>query len=86
MASGDQKSTPFSLPAIAALAVISGVYFLARQPLKTSRPDPPTEQAHILDEEGEIDAMLWQDPLKVALNHDRTIHSEKESEESCCCY
>lgn len=69
-----QKTITSSLPIIAILAVISAGLFLSRSPLKSLRPQAPAGLTQPVREEGKIDARLWQDPLKVALEHKKAMH------------
>jgi len=73
-----QQSIVSSLPILAMLAIIAGAYYVSRLPLKSSRPESPLGLEHVVPEKDKIDARLWQDPLKVALDHENAMHREKQ--------
>ena len=79
MAANGSKKTASPLTIIAILAVLGGAYYASRTQLKSSRPAAPSGLTHIVSEKGKIDARLWQDPLKVACEHEKTLHGKEES-------
>ncbi len=79
MAANGTKKTSSPLPIIAILAVLGGAYYASRSQLKSSRPEAPAGLTHVVSEEGKIDARLWQDPLKVACEHEKTMHGDEKS-------
>jgi hypothetical protein len=72
-----QQNIVTSLPILAMLAIIAGAYYISRLPLESSRPESPLGLEHVVPEEDKIDARLWQDPIKVALDHEKAMHREK---------
>lgn len=76
-----QQSIVSSLPILAMLAIIAGAYYVSRLPLESSRPESPLGLGHVVPEEDKIDARLWQDPLKVALDHEKAMHREGQPED-----
>ncbi len=79
MAGDSSKKTASPLPIIAILAVLGGAYYASRTQLKSSRPEAPVGLTHVVSEEDKIDARLWQDPLKVACEHEKTLHGTEKS-------
>jgi hypothetical protein len=75
METGSQKQTSSSLPIIGVLLLIAGAFYLSTSPLKSSRPDAPSGLVNAVPERDKIDARLWQDPLKVAMDHEKAAHS-----------
>jgi hypothetical protein len=75
MATDNQKRAPSSLPVIGILLLIAGAFYLSTSPLKSSRPDAPSGLENAVPERDKIDARLWQDPLKVAMDHEISAHS-----------
>lgn len=74
---GPKKTS--SLPIIAILVVLGGAYYASQSQLKSSRPEAPAGLTHVVSEEDKIDARLWQDPLKVACEHEKTMHGTEKS-------
>ncbi|NVL91387.1 MAG: hypothetical protein HWN69_10470, partial [Desulfobacterales bacterium] len=81
MAADRQTKISSSLPVIAVLAIIAGVVYVSRSPLKSLRPEAPPGLREPVPEKDKIDARLWQDPLKVALDHEKAMHREKKGED-----
>ena len=81
MAANGPKKTSSPLPIIAILAVLGGAYYASQSQLKSSRPEAPTGMTHAVSEKDKIDARLWQDPLKVACEHEKTFHGPEESKD-----
>jgi hypothetical protein len=79
MAANGPKKTASPLPIIAILAILGGAYYASRTQLKSSRPEAPSGLTHVVSEEDKIDARLWQDPLKVACEHEKTMHGTDKS-------
>ena len=79
MAANGPKKTSSPLPIIAILAVLGGAYYASRSQLKSSRPEAPAGLTHAVSEKDKIDARLWQDPLKVACEHEKTMHGTEKS-------
>lgn len=82
MAANGPKKTSSPLPIIAILAVLGGAYYVSQSQLKSSRPEAPTGLTHAVSEKDKIDARLWQDPLKVACEHEKTFHGTEESKDN----
>ncbi|MCP4608369.1 MAG: hypothetical protein GY845_06610 [Planctomycetes bacterium] len=81
MAANDPKKTSSPLPIIAILAILGGAYYVSQSQLKSSRPEAPTGLSHAMSEKGKIDARLWQDPLKVACEHEKTFHGTEQTQD-----
>lgn len=81
MAANGPKKTSSPLPIIAILAVLGGAYYASQSQLKSSRPEAPVGLTHVVSEEDKIDARLWQDPLKVACEHEKTMHGTEKSKD-----
>ena len=79
MAANGPKKTASPLPIIAILALLGGAYYASRSQLKSSRPEAPAGLTHAVSEKDKIDARLWQDPLKVACEHEKTMHGTEKS-------
>ncbi|MHC4728541.1 MAG: hypothetical protein ACYS17_15070, partial [Planctomycetota bacterium] len=79
MAANAPKKTSSPLPIIAILAVLGGAFYVSQSQLESSRPEAPTGMTHAIPEKGKIDARLWQDPLKVACEHEKTFHSTEKN-------
>lgn len=75
MAADAEKRAPSSLPVIGVLLLIAGAFYLSTSPLESSRPDAPSGLENAVPERDKIDARLWQDPLKVAMDHEIVAHS-----------
>ena len=82
MAANDPKKTSSPLPIIAILAILGSAYYASQSQLKSSRPEAPTGLTHTVSEKDKIDARLWQDPLKVACEHEKTFHGTEESKDN----
>ena len=74
-----QTRVASSLPVLGMLAIIGLAFYVSQRPLETSRPEAPAGLRHLTEEEGKIDSRLWQDPLKVALEHEEALHGEGKS-------
>jgi hypothetical protein len=73
-----RKSIDLPWPAImAALAAVGGV-FLYLNPLETSRPAERTGFQLNLDRSQDVDARLWQDPLRTATEHEAQVFSRRK--------
>jgi hypothetical protein len=73
-----RKSIDLPWPAImAALAAVGGV-FLYLNPLETSRPTERTGFQLNLDRPQDVDARLWQDPLRTATEHETQVFSRRK--------
>ena len=73
-----RKSIDLPWPAImAALAAVGGV-FLYLNPLETSRPAERTGFQLNLDSPQDVDARLWQDPLRTATEHETQVFSRRK--------
>jgi hypothetical protein len=81
MAANGPKKTTSSLPIIAILAVLGGAYYASQSQLKSSRPEAPAGLTHPVSEKNKIEARLWQDPLKVACEHEKTMHGTEKSKD-----
>lgn len=77
MEAASQTKIPSSLPIIAVLVMIGGALYVSWHPLESSRPEAPAGLRHLMEEEDKIDARLWQDPIKVVLDHEKAMHEEK---------
>jgi hypothetical protein len=75
MATDNQKRAPSSLPVIGILLLIAGAFYISTSPLESSRPDVPSGLENAVPKRDKIDARLWQDPLKVAMDHEISAHS-----------
>jgi hypothetical protein len=76
-----RKSIDLPWPAImAALAAVGGV-FLYLNPLETSRPTERTGFQLNLDRSQDVDARLWQDPLRTATEHEAQVSRRKDAPE-----
>ena len=69
-----QTKISSSLPFFAILALIGGALYVSQRPLESSRPEVPAGPRQPIGEEDKIEARLWQDPLKVALDHKQVMH------------
>ncbi|NIP22857.1 MAG: hypothetical protein GWN67_08320 [Phycisphaerae bacterium] len=78
MAGNSPKKKASPLPIIAILAVLVGTAYVTRSPLESARPKAPVDLRHAVREEDKIEARLWQDPLRVALDHARSLHAKVE--------
>ncbi|MFX0198184.1 MAG: hypothetical protein ACFFCW_18865 [Candidatus Hodarchaeota archaeon] len=78
MAVNGPKKSSSPLTIITILAVLGGAYYVSQSQLKSSRPEAPTGLTHAVSEKDKIDARLWQDPLKVACEHDKTFHGPEK--------
>ena len=81
MAADRQTKISSSLPVIAVLAIIAGVVYFSRSPLKSLRPEAPPGLREPVPEKDKIEARLWQDPLKVALDHEKAMHCGMKGED-----
>ena len=82
MASNSPTKTASSLPIIAILAILGGAYYASQSQLKSSRPEAPVGLTHAVSEKDKIEARLWQDPLKVACEHEKTMHGTEKGKDS----
>jgi hypothetical protein len=80
-----QKKGPSSVPILVILAIIAGAVYISRSPLESSRPEAPVGLRHPVPEREKIDARLWQDPLEVALDHEKAMHEEMKTEDGNSC-
>jgi hypothetical protein len=80
MGAEGQRRTSSSLPAIGLLLIIAGVFYVSRSRLESSRPEMPSGLGYAVPEKDRIEARLWQDPFKVALDHKKTAHSSGTNE------
>lgn len=74
MAANAQNRTSSSLPFIGLLVLMASAFYISTSPLKSSRPKAPSDLDSVLTERDTVEARLWQDPLKVALIHEKTDH------------
>ncbi|MEN6425499.1 MAG: hypothetical protein ABFE13_09055 [Phycisphaerales bacterium] len=74
MAEKEPAKLPSSLPLIVAAATISAAILISYRPLASSRPSPPSRLEPAVQDANVVDAMLWQDPFEVALDHERGLH------------
>ena len=81
MGAESQTKTASSLPVLGVLLVIAGAYYISQSQLKSSRPKAPAELGQVVTEQGMVKARLWQDPLKVTLDHERTVHGQAKAED-----
>jgi hypothetical protein len=72
-----QAKIASSLPVFGMLAIIGLAFYVSQRPLKSSRPEAPAGLRQLTEEEDKIDARLWQDPLKVVLDHEKVMLEEK---------
>ena len=84
MAANGPNKTTSPLSIIAILAVLVGAAYVTRSPMESPRPEAPPDLKQPVREEDKIDARLWQDPLKVALDHKKAMHGEKNAERPKC--
>lgn len=82
MAAERKQNIVSSWPILAILAIIGGAYYLSQLPLESSRPESPLGLEHVVPKKDKIDARLWQDPFKVALDHEKAMHREKNLQNS----
>jgi hypothetical protein len=76
----DEKRKTLDLPwttIIAAAAAIGGVYFYLN-PLETSRPPERTGFSVPHEQQQDVDARLWQDPLRATLAHEEKVRQLKK--------
>lgn len=77
-----QTKIASSLPIFAVLAMIGGAYYVSQSPLKSSRPEAPAGLREPVLEMDKIEARLWQDPLKAALDHEEAMqHDEGKTQD-----
>jgi len=76
MAANSPKKTASPLPIIAIFAILFGVAYISRSPMESPRPEAPPGLRQPVREEDKIEARLWQDPVKVALDHKKAMHGE----------
>ena len=81
MAANGPNKTTSPLSIIAILTVLGGAYYAYQSQLKSSRPEGPGGLTQSVLEKNKIKARLWQDPLKVALDHERAMHFENKDED-----
>jgi len=84
MAAEAEKKAPSSLPIIGVLLLIAGAFYLSTSPLESSRPDAPSGLENAVPERDKIDARLWQDPLKVAMDHETVTHGDGTNQAGKC--
>ena len=84
MAKEDQKRVFGSLPLVVAVVFIAGAVVLNQLPLQSVRPEPPEGWQSPKPELDKIKARLWQDPFKVAQDHEKAAHPAHEGEPNGC--
>src|SRR6478672_9233509 len=79
MASETQRK-PIELPWTTIIAVLAatGGLFLFLNPLETSRPRERNGLELHIDRVQDVDARLWQDPLRAAAEHDTRVQALKK--------
>jgi hypothetical protein len=73
-----RKSIDLPWPAIAAALVALGGVFLYLNPLQTSRPAEGTGLHVSFNHLQDVDARLWQDPLRTTAEHEAQVQGQKE--------
>jgi hypothetical protein len=74
-----RKSFDLPWPAIAAALVAVGGVFVYLNPLQTSRPAERTGPHLNFNHLQDVDARLWQDPLRTTAEHERTVQEQKRA-------
>jgi hypothetical protein len=74
-----RKSIELPWPAIAAALVAVGGVFLYLNPLETSRPAERTGLHLSFNHPQDVDARLWQDPLRTTAEHETQVQGQKDS-------
>ncbi|MHC4496267.1 MAG: hypothetical protein ACYSYM_10645, partial [Planctomycetota bacterium] len=82
METGTQRRTSSSLPVIGLLLMMVGAFYMSTSPLESSRPGAPARPGHAATEQGKVEARLWQDPFRIALDHEKTEHSDGQPTDS----
>jgi hypothetical protein len=80
MADNERKSVPSTLPLIGVLVILIGAVMVARKPLESSRPRPPSAGLPAVVDANKVAARLWQDPFQVARDHERNQHTQTGTE------
>jgi hypothetical protein len=74
-----RKTIDLPWPAIAAALVALGGVFVYLNPLQTSRPTERTGLHEAFDHLQNVDARLWQDPLRTAAEHETQMQEQKDA-------
>ena len=74
-----RKSIDLPWPAIAAALVAVGGVFVYLNPLQTSRPAERTGLHVGFDHRQDVDARLWQDPLRTTAEHETQVQGQKDA-------
>jgi hypothetical protein len=74
-----RKSIDLPWPAIAAALVAVGGVFLYLNPLQTSRPAEQTGLHLGFNHLQDVDARLWQDPLRTTAEHETLVQEQKDA-------
>ena len=74
-----RKSIDLPWPAIAAALVALGGVFLYLNPLQTSRPVERTGLRIGFNHLQDVDARLWQDPLRTTAEHEAQVRAQKDA-------
>lgn len=82
MEAGGPKPSSSPLPVIGLLLLVIGAFYISRSPLESSRPEVSTKPGYAKSEEGKIEARLWQDPFRVALDHEMNEHGAAQPTDS----
>ncbi len=75
-----RKSIDLPWPAIAAALVALGGVFLYLNPLQTSRPAERTGLHLGFNHLQDVDARLWQDPLRTTADHETQVQRQKDAD------
>jgi hypothetical protein len=74
-----RKSIDLPWPAIAAALVALGGVFVYLNPLQTSRPAERTGLPLSFNHPQDVDARLWQDPMRTTAEHETQVQRQKDA-------